>query len=511
VNHLPLLPILVPFCGGIAALLLARRGGQWDRIASAIATVAVAALGAAALFAASDGQTRVYRLGDWAAPYGIVLVLDRLSAMLLATTATLAVPALLAALSGIDRQGRHFHAFFQFQVAGINGAFLTGDLFNLFVFFEILLLASYGLLAHGGGVRRTGRALAYVILNLVGSAVFLIALGLVYGLAGTLNIADLGVVLQSAAPAQHAPLRATIALLATVFLLKSAVMPVGLWLPGVYASACVPAAILFAVLTKVGIYALLRVMTVPLAAAPATADLFDPWLVWLAVATILFGSVGTLAARSLSTVVANLVLLSAGTLLAVIAHADAQSIAAALYYLPHTTLVSGAMFLLVAEIARARGNAGDTLVRGPAPRARTALGVCFLALAVAASGMPPLSGFLGKVMILQAVGGSSAGFAIWAAMLSSGLIVALVAARAGGIVFWEPAGFADMPSQSVGPPSRAIVAALSVAMCLVATLTIAAAPLSAYATATAAQILDRASYVAAVLGDPAQIQRERRP
>ncbi len=183
---------------------------------------------------------------------------------------------------GADTRGRYFHAFLQFQMMGLNGAFLTGDLFNLFVFFEILLLASYGLLVHGGGLERARAGIAYVVLNLSGSALFLIALGLLYGLLGTLNMADFGVALQKVAPADQGVVAVMCMLLVTVFLFKAAVLPIGFWLPHVYSAATLPVAALFVIMTKVGIYALLRVTTIGLAAAPFTAHVLQPWLTWLA-------------------------------------------------------------------------------------------------------------------------------------------------------------------------------------------------------------------------------------
>ena len=149
---------------------------------------------------AASGEPQIYYVGDWPAPFGIVLVLDRLSALMLGLSSALATASVLYAVDGDDARGTDFHPLFQFQLLGINGAFLTGDLFNLFVFFEILLIASYCLIVHGGGAARTRAAIHFVVLNLVGSSLFLIALGVVYGTLGTLNMADLAVKAASARP-----------------------------------------------------------------------------------------------------------------------------------------------------------------------------------------------------------------------------------------------------------------------------------------------------------------------
>jgi multicomponent K+:H+ antiporter subunit D len=179
----------------------------------------------------ADGTQLVYHLGDWPAPYGIVLVVDRLAAWLLLTCSLLALCALMYALAGSDRQGRHFHVLFQMQMFGISGAFVTGDLFNLFVFFEVLLIASYSLLLHGGGGPRTRAGLHYVILNLAGSAIFLLAAGLIYSSCGSLNFAHLSQLMAGLDETRLALARTGGLLLLVVFALKAGIMPLHLWLP----------------------------------------------------------------------------------------------------------------------------------------------------------------------------------------------------------------------------------------------------------------------------------------
>ena len=199
-NHWPIVPLLLPLIGGMLNLLLTGRHPRTQRIVSLVCTAGVLAVSLYLLGLAHSGVFLVYCLGDWAAPFGIVLVLDRLSALLLFTTGVLGLLTLLYALAGDDRRGHNFHIFFPLQLLGINGAFLTGDLFNLFVFFEILLIASYCLALHGGGPARIRAGLHYVVLNLIGSALFLLAIGTLYGLTGTLNLADLAVRVAASAP-----------------------------------------------------------------------------------------------------------------------------------------------------------------------------------------------------------------------------------------------------------------------------------------------------------------------
>jgi multicomponent K+:H+ antiporter subunit D len=510
VTHSPILPILIPFGAAVLCLLVHRMGSVLKRAIGLTSVLALAVSAVDLLTSTADGTIQVYRLGNWAAPYGIVLVVDRLSAAMVALVAIVSVPALLCATAGTDENGRHFHVLFQFQIVGLNGAFLTGDLFNLFVFFEILLLASYALLLHGGGLARARAGLAYVVLNLSGSALFLIALGLLYGTLGTLNLADMAVVLNSAAPADQALVRTAAALLVAVFLLKAALVPVSFWLPHTYGAASAPVAALFAIMTKVGIYALLRVSSVAFASAPFTADLLGTWLPALALLTVALGVVGILAASRFRTIVSNLILVSTGTLVAAIAASTPAATAAALYYLPHTTLVTAGLFLLGDAIARERGAAGDALAKGPRLAAITTLGGAYLVLALAASGLPPLSGFIGKLMLMQSLFGSPFGPAIWVALAASSFAVTLVLARTAAVFFWEPSRSGESAVAPPQPRRRTWVALLLLAASS-PVLAVASGPVSDFAQATAEQVHARDRYIGAVLGTQPNTPRELRP
>ena len=201
INHLVIAPLLIPLIAGIALLLMRGSATSMHRLLSIAASAALTVAVATLLMQVSGGQVEVYRLGNWQAPFGIVLVADRLTAVMLLITAILATSVSIYAARGSDQNARYFHVLFQMQLFGINGAFLTGDLFNLFVFFEVLLIASYGLQLFGGGRRRTRAGLHYVVLNLIGSTLFLFAVGTLYGVLGTLNMADLAVRLRELDPA----------------------------------------------------------------------------------------------------------------------------------------------------------------------------------------------------------------------------------------------------------------------------------------------------------------------
>ena len=190
-NHSMILPILIPAVAAAVTVVAARKDIVLARIFSLGTLAALILLATLLLGQASDGQIRSYTLGNWPAPFGILLVLDRLSALMILLTSILSLCVMLYAISDCDRKGANFHPLFLFQITGLNGAFLTGDIFNLFVFFEVLLISSYGLMIHGGGALRTRAGIQYVVINIVGSSLFLISLGMIYGSTGTLNMADI--------------------------------------------------------------------------------------------------------------------------------------------------------------------------------------------------------------------------------------------------------------------------------------------------------------------------------
>jgi len=507
-QHAAILPILIPFAAALLQMAGSGRGLPFQRrIGLAAALLGIVA--AAWLVQLADGGTMlVYALGDWAAPFGIVLAVDRLAAAMSLLAALLAGASLLYASAGFDSRGRHFHPLFQLQVMGIQGAFLTGDLFNLFVFFEVMLLASYALLAHGGGLARTRAGLAYVVLNLAGSALFLIALGMLYGTLGTLNLADVALRLQTL---EHniALARLAGALLIAVFALKAALLPLSFWLPHAYAAAGAPVAALFVIMTKVGIVAILRIQAVAFAPAAAMADLLAGWLVTLALATVLFAALGALAATRLRYFAAWLVLASAGTLLLAPAHAQADITAAALYYLFQSTFIGAAFFLLAELIAERRGEIADDIRVGPAFHAPW-LALGFFLAAITAAGLPPFSGFLGKLMLLSALREVTGGMAIWAVLLTAGFLIMAALARVGSRLFWRHKPDTPPPA----PPAIAWQRAAAVLLLLTAgpLLALFARPVADYAARAATQLHAPGAYIDGVLGTKKHaIAREARP
>ena len=530
--HLVVAPVVLPLVAAMLMLLL----GSRRRVLASVINAAAALLGlgvAAAILWQVDaggdrGATAVYLASNWEAPFGIVLVADRLSALLLVLTGTVAFSAALYAMSAWGRAGVYFHPLFQLLLMGLNGAFLTGDLFNLFVFFEVALAASYGLHLHGSGTARVKSGLHYIAVNLVASSLFLIGIAVVYGITGTLTMADIAATVPQVADADRGLLHAGAALLATAFLIKAAMWPVNFWLVPTYQAASAPVAALFALMTRLGVYTLLRLWTLCFSAeAGASARLGADLFVVGGLATLLFGTIGMIADRPLARVAGFSILVSSGTLLAALGLGSEAALSAALYYLLSATVAASALFLLVEQIERmASGGSARLAELDPEPDEDTnlddaemplvgrrlpiplaLLGLGFMICAVLVAGLPPLSGFVAKLALLSAVmrpivdGGPTtapaAGWLLFAALLLSGLVALVVMAKAGIRHFWT--------SSAPPLPPVKFVEALPILLLMLAGvgLTLRAEDVLRYAGATARELATPAAYVEAVFSaDP---------
>ncbi|MEL6234595.1 MAG: monovalent cation/H+ antiporter subunit D [Pseudomonadota bacterium] len=548
-NHWVIAPIILPALVAPVLIMIVRHHLDLQRIFTVTSSVALAVISVALLWTSASGQIEVYELGNWPAPFGIVLVLDRLSAMMVALTAFLSLGVLLYAIgSGWDRRGRHFHPLFLFQIMGINGAFLTGDAFNLFVFFEVLLIASYGLMIHGGGATRLRAGIQYVVYNLLGSTLFLFALGTIYAVTGTLNMADLAVKVAELPEADAALIRVGAVLLLLVFCVKAAVLPLHFWLPASYANAPAPVAALFAVMTKIGAYSILRIYTLVFAPDLAvTAGLIDQVLMPAALLTLAIGAIGMLGAREIGRLTAFAAIGSMGTLLIAIALFTPEATGAALYYTVHSTFATAALFLVVDATVERRGTAAGHVVPAPAFAQQGLIAALFFAAAIAIAGMPPLSGYLGKLLVLDAARDHAQATLVWAVVLGGSLVMILGLARAGSTVFWKTAaadGAEPGPDgRAVAPPGTAIpgtavpatatpgampgaatpgaipdralpgtalsVSAIFAILAPLVLITVLAGPFSAFTAATAEQLYAPQGYIEAVLGpQPAQPPQE---
>ncbi|MGF6108788.1 monovalent cation/H+ antiporter subunit D [Pseudomonas frederiksbergensis] len=482
------------------------------------------------------GSIGVYLPGNWQVPFGIVLVVDRLSAMMLVLTGVIGVSALLFAMARWDGAGSSFHALFQIQMMGLYGAFLTADLFNLFVFFEVLLAASYGLMLHGSGRARVSSGLHYISINLLASSLFLIGAALIYGVTGTLNMADLALKIPLVPEADRGLLHAGAAILAVAFLAKAGMWPLNFWLVPAYSAASAPVAAMFAIMTKVGVYTLLRLWTLLFSGqAGASAYFGGDWLIYGGMATIVCAAVAILAAQRLERMASLSILVSAGILLSAIGFAQPNLIGAALFYLVSSTLALSALFLLAELIERSRSvnemplyDDGDLLPRPMEslqppkginlddeqkavvgqviPWTMAFLGLSFIACSLLIIGMPPLSGFIGKLGLLSAllnplgIGNSgdvpisNAAWGLLALLILSGLASLIAFSRLGIQRFWTPE---ERPSPLL---RRFECVPIIVLLGLSIALTFKAEPLLRYTQAAADALNNPQQYVMAVLG-----------
>jgi multicomponent K+:H+ antiporter subunit D len=523
--HLVVAPILLPMLTAAALLLL---GEGRRRLEVALGTACMAAglaTSVALLWWTSARGTVTYVPGAWPASVGIAVVADRLAALMLVLTWTLGACALVFGAARWERAGVHFHPLLQLEVMGLSGAFLAGDLFNLFVFFEILLAASYGLLLHGSGRSRIVSGLRYVAVNLAASSLFLLGASLLYGVTGTLNMAALSEHMARVAAQDRALLHAAAAILAVAFLAKAAAWPMNFWLVPAYSAATAPAAAMFAILTKVGVYALLRTSTL-LSSGGALTPLGGDALLWFGTVTAALAALGMVGTQRLVHQAGLSVIVSAGTLLAAVGLGREAVTGGALYYLASSALSGSALFLLVDVIERWR-NAGVTveepapyltraleerdvnlddeeepLVGVPFPASTAVLGLAYLACTLLVAGLPPFSSFVGKVAMLSgALGGAGSDGAVpgraWvflALLLATGLASLVAMLRSGIRMFWSGAGRAPARIRvAEGLPVVALLAA-----CL--GLTVTAGPVTRFALETARGLHAPRDHVRGVLG-----------
>ena len=523
-RHLVILPVLLPLlCGALLATLTQGR----HRLKFAVAYISVLALLANALALAwlADGSwpggVQVYLAANWSAPFGIALVADRLSALMLVLTALLGLAALHYAQPRWSRIGVHFHSLFQFLLMGINGAFLTNDLFNLFVFFEVMLASSYGLVLHGYNVARLRASMQYIAVNLVASLLFLIGVAMIYAVTGTLNMADLAGRVPGLASTDAGLLQAGVAVLALAFLAKSAMWPLGFWLPTTYAAASPPVAVMLALMTKVGAYVLLRIwlMVFSDSAGELSRYGYDA-LLWGGMATIVFGAAGMLATDTAGRMAGYAAIVSSGTLLSVIGYGQPLLVTAGLYYYLASTLAIAAFVLLIELFDRIRTPGAAMLALtmeafavedAPAepkgrgvPAAMAFLSLAFLACALIIAGLPPLSGFVAKFGMFHALINpgpgvapiGATGWTLIALVFGSGLIAIVSLMRFGVRTFWA--------SEVLAPPALHPSEALPVAGLLLASvlMTVQAQPLFAYLARASADIHRPALYIDAVRSAP---------
>jgi multicomponent K+:H+ antiporter subunit D len=516
--HLIVAPVLLPMlCAGVM-ILLGEHRRPLKLVIGTGSTLLGILIAVALLRWVNVNGPATYRVGNWPVPFGIALAADRLSASMLVLTWILGGAALLFGSSRWHRAGVHFPALFQLELMGLSGAFLTADIFNLFVFFEILLAASYGLLLHGSGESRVRASVRYIAVNILASSIFLIGIATIYGVTGTLNMAELSARLSGpGVPSRHL-VDAGAALLAVAFLIKAAAWPLNFWLVPAYRAATPPAAAIFAVLTKVGVYSLVRLWNLMFAGGPL-AGFGGNGLLVFGLGSALLAAFGMLASHRLAAQVAWGVVVSAGTMVAALGTRAEMTLGGAIFYLVPSTVAAGAAFLLADLIDRWESGTtiveaapflnakleeasdvnlddeGAPLVGRPIPAPAALLGLAYLGCALLIAGFPPLPTFIGKAAMVSGVVSSGAGVraAVFATVvLGCGLIALIALTRTGIRIFWSGGG----RQPPVVRAAEAVPIAALLAFC--GLLTVAAGPTMALAQAAARSLRGR-DYVDAVL------------
>jgi len=425
-------PLLITILGGALCLMTRKNTDAQPKVAIIFLTLLV--LSCAGLLArVLDKGVLTMVAGNWLPPFGIAFTVDAMGATLALVSSIVALAAAVFGINDIDKSGRRygFYPFLLLLMTGVCGAFLTGDIFNLYVWFEVLLISSFGMLVLGNERAQLDGAVKYALLNIVATTLFLIATGLLYGILGTLNMADIA--RKAAAGGFEGPLMTVAVLYFLAFAMKAAAFPVNFWLPASYHTPRIVVAALFAgLLTKVGVYALLRIFGVLL---PDARLMLSDLIAVVAIATMLTGVIGALAQTDLRRLLGFLVISGIGSMLAGLAIGTAPAMAGAIFYAVHSILVMTALYM-AAGVMRALGGSYSMRELGGLYRASPVLAAVFLMLAFAVSGLPPFSGFWPKVLLVDAALQDGHGW-IAGAILLTGLLTTIAVGRVWIYAFWR--------------------------------------------------------------------------
>lgn len=499
-NILLLLPILIPFITAITLLLLWNRR-QAQRILNLVGAAGLLGAVLSLIHSVWYAGIQAIQIGGWPAPYGITLVADLFSAIMLVMTGLMGLAVAIYSLSSIDRPRESFgyYPLLQVLLMGVSGAFLTGDMFNLYVWFEVMLMASFVLLALGGERAQIEGAIKYVTLNLLSSALFLAAVGILYGLAGTLNMAHLARVLPTL---DQSGLVTTVAMLFLVaFGIKAAIFPLFFWLPASYHTPPVAVSAIFAgLLTKVGVYALIRIFTLLFL---LDVSYTHTLILILAGLTMVTGVLGAAAQMDFRRVLSFHIVSQIGYMLMGLALFSPLALAGAVFYIIHHIIVKTNLFLLSGVVHRLKGTYGLSGLGG-LYRAYPGIALLFLIPALSLAGIPPLSGFWAKFMLIRA-GLESEQYLIVFTALAVGLLTLFSMTKIWTEAFWKDAP--DSQQDELNHPEPALVGSswlsLILPIIILATLTVTLGiftePIVNLATQAAEQLLNPDGYIQAVL------------
>jgi len=488
-------PIVLPLLTLIACLLLRQRHERLAAAVSVAGAVLLTLVGVELVVLAASGEILAGQMGGWAAPYGITLVIDRLAAAMVAIAGLIGLATVVYGLraDGDPAGGKDFHCFVHGLLTGVCGAFITGDVFNLYVWFEVMLIGSFALIVLGAGARRLSGTVVYLFLNLLATLLFLLAAGLLYGATGTLNMA--GLAQQAAAGGLPPAASVAVVLMLLAFSIKAALFPVFGWLPAAYHVAWTPVSALFAgLLTKVGVYALIRLVTLVWPQAGPAHQV----LLWIACATMLVGVLGAAAQTEVRRILSFHIVSQVGYMVLGLALATPLALAGAVFYVIHHIVVKANLFFVGGVAARLTGSERLAAMGGLYARAPW-LAVLFAIPALSLAGIPPLSGFWAKFVLVRASLEAGMWLAATVALLT-GLLTLLSMSKIWNEAFLKahPAGEGGL---RVPPGPRRAYVVMAGLGAITVLFGLAAGPLFDYATAAAEQLVDPAGYIRAVLGE----------
>ncbi len=490
-------PLVLPFLTAVFAFLM-RFGptGRWISVGGNVLLLFASVILMAEVL---ENGVIAGQMGSWAAPFGITLVADYLSAVMVVITAITALAVSVYALGDINERKEYlgYHALFNVLIGGVAGSFLTGDLFNLYVWFEVMLISSFGLLVLGGTKAQVDGGVRYVTLNLISTILFLSGIGLLYGMTGTLNMADIA---RSLPNVENQGLVTVIAVMFMVaFGVKAAVFPLFFWLPASYHTPAFSVSAVFAgLLTKVGVYALIRMFTLVF---NADTDFTHTILLWVAALTMITGVLGAAAQNDVRKILSFHIVSQIGYMIMGLALLTPLALVGAVFYLVHHIIVKANLFLIAGVIERSAGST-DLAKIGGLYKSAPLLAVLFFVPAFSLAGFPPLSGFWAKYVLVAAALEESA-WVIAAVALVVGLLTIFSMTKIWAEAFWKPHPEGTDPVLSAIEPSQRRKLLLPIASLAAMTLIIGFFPQAfvAFAETAAAQLLDPSAYMTAVLGD----------
>ena len=488
------LPLVLCLMGAALTVML-RKAGNLAFVAAALVICAAIACEVTLLLRVFEAGPVSMTMGKWLPPFGISFAADLFGTgfALAASVVTLVVLIYAEAERG-PGMADNFHAMVLLLLAGVIGSFLTGDLFNLYVWFEVMLIASFGLMVIGGRPLQLDGAVKYGFLNFLATSFFLLALGLLYGLLGTLNMAD---ILRVAPQANPAAMAGIAAIMLLAFGMKAAAFPVNAWLPASYHTPPAAISALFAgLLTKVGAYALLRSLVVLL---PASRDLLEPVLVAITIGTLLIAPLGAIAETNLRRAIGFLVIGGVGAILVGIAVPSSSGISGAGFYVLHAILTMTALYLVAGLIERETG-AADTRGMGGLYAAGAPLSILFLVLILATAGVPPLLGFWPKLLLLQAVleQGGWSGWLLVGSLLVNAVLTLIAGSRLWAHIFWRPAPDGAILRNDRTPGARIGLGVTALLVVAIAAAGLWPNALFEISAAGAADMIDPSRYVEAI-------------